>query len=450
MHLGGDAADGARQLAADDRRHGRRRRALAVWYLPRAGPRAAATCSASRRSSIAPRCFARASSARGCTRLLLLLVLPALALLARALPGAGASPGGTRRVATALFAIAALNALLLGADHARLPGSRRGRPLRLHAVARGTRRETDQRSAGSPLLRWSSAENLALEDTSFLTDHQVGDTRAAVAVARRSAHTRRRCGALHPSRSDGGGYTTSAAHGPLYYLALAPAYLATQSRLGLLAADADAHRLGADRRAGRAVHVPARAASSPRGRPWLAVLAALLVAYEPMYGFVSGIVNNDVGVNATRGGAGAAADPAAAPRHHDPLGRADRGRADRCCRASRAPACSLYPVAGARVRSPRCGAITAAPTCCGWAALVLAAAGRRRARRRRCSSPAFAASASSGGRRRSVGDRHERQRRQRSAAPPARATSSYLWQVFLPRLPFMTRALPASRATRAS
>jgi len=34
------------------------------------------------------------------------------------------------------------------------------------------------------------------------------------------------------------------------------------------------------------------------GRPWLAVLAALLVAYEPMYGFISGVVNNDVGVNA--------------------------------------------------------------------------------------------------------------------------------------------------------
>ena len=34
------------------------------------------------------------------------------------------------------------------------------------------------------------------------------------------------------------------------------------------------------------------------GRPWLAVLAALLVAYEPMYGFISGAVNNDVGVNA--------------------------------------------------------------------------------------------------------------------------------------------------------
>jgi 4-amino-4-deoxy-L-arabinose transferase-like glycosyltransferase len=34
------------------------------------------------------------------------------------------------------------------------------------------------------------------------------------------------------------------------------------------------------------------------GRPWLAVLAALLVAYQPMYGFISGAVNNDVGVNA--------------------------------------------------------------------------------------------------------------------------------------------------------
>ncbi len=46
------------------------------------------------------------------------------------------------------------------------------------------------------------------------------------------------------------------------------------------------------------------------GRPWLAVLAALLVAYEPMYGFISGIVNNDVGVNAGCGGARAAADSA--------------------------------------------------------------------------------------------------------------------------------------------
>src|ERR1035441_3606069 len=34
------------------------------------------------------------------------------------------------------------------------------------------------------------------------------------------------------------------------------------------------------------------------GRPWLGVLAALLVAYQPMYGFISGPVNNDVGVNA--------------------------------------------------------------------------------------------------------------------------------------------------------
>src|SRR6202022_461155 len=36
---------------------------------------------------------------------------------------------------------------------------------------------------------------------------------------------------------------------------------------------------------------------APR-RPWLAVLAGLLVAYQPMYGFISGAVNNDVGVNA--------------------------------------------------------------------------------------------------------------------------------------------------------
>jgi hypothetical protein len=34
------------------------------------------------------------------------------------------------------------------------------------------------------------------------------------------------------------------------------------------------------------------------GRLWLAVLAALLVAYQPMYASISGAVNNDVGINA--------------------------------------------------------------------------------------------------------------------------------------------------------
>jgi 4-amino-4-deoxy-L-arabinose transferase-like glycosyltransferase len=101
----------------------------------------------------------------------------------------------------------------------------------------------------------------------------------------------------HPRADDGGGYTTSSTHGPLYYLALSPAYLLTRhssvfSQLTLM-------RITSALIGALVVLFTFLIACelAPR-RPWLAVLAALLVAYEPMYGFISGIVNNDVGVNA--------------------------------------------------------------------------------------------------------------------------------------------------------
>ncbi len=86
-------------------------------------------------------------------------------------------------------------------------------------------------------------------------------------------------------------------HGPLYYLALSPAYLLTRhssifSQLTLMRIASAL--LGAL----VALFTFLIARELAPGRPWLAVLAALLVAYEPMYGFISGIVNNDVGVNA--------------------------------------------------------------------------------------------------------------------------------------------------------
>jgi 4-amino-4-deoxy-L-arabinose transferase-like glycosyltransferase len=86
-------------------------------------------------------------------------------------------------------------------------------------------------------------------------------------------------------------------HGPLYYAALAPAYLATRS--GSVFSQLTLMRMTSALIGALVVmftYLIGRELA-PR-RPWLAVLAALLVAYEPMYGFISGIVNNDVGVNA--------------------------------------------------------------------------------------------------------------------------------------------------------
>jgi hypothetical protein len=267
---------------------------LAIWYLPRLGQRRSYVQNA---SAIFHRAALFRPGVVGAWTypVLLFVVLPALALLAlRCL--ALAVAGRTRRLALWLFVIAALNAscwaLITPAfqgpdevDHFAYVQS---------LVERGDKPVNDPKSSRS---RWSSAENLAVDDTGFLTDHQVGDTRVPWLSAQEHAYDRQ-ASRLHLSRSDGGGYTTSAAHGPLYYLALAPAYLLTAhasvfSQLTLMRITSAL--LGAL----VVLFTYLLARELAPGRPWLAVLAALLVAFEPMYGFVSGIVNNDVGVNAT-------------------------------------------------------------------------------------------------------------------------------------------------------
>jgi 4-amino-4-deoxy-L-arabinose transferase-like glycosyltransferase len=107
---------------------------------------------------------------------------------------------------------------------------------------------------------------------------------------------RRQVAATHPSSSDGGGNETAATHGAIYYAALAPAYwLASSSPFSQLTLmRLTSALIGAL----TVVFAYLLARELAPGRPWLGVLAALLVAYQPMYGFISGAVNNDVGVNA--------------------------------------------------------------------------------------------------------------------------------------------------------
>jgi hypothetical protein len=230
--------------------------------------------------------------------LILLVVLPGLALASVRCLALAAAPGrseiGHRRMAAGLFVIAALNFACWAfitppfqgpdeVDHFAYTQS---------LVQRG---EAPSLNPGSRLARWSSAEALVVDDMSFFTDHQVGDTRPPW-TARQQADYRAHFAASRPSSADGGGNSSSAAHGVIYYAALAPAYvLASSSPLAQLTLMRLTSALIGALTVLFAFLLVRELAP---GRPWLAVLAALLVSYQPMYGFVSGLVNNDVGVNA--------------------------------------------------------------------------------------------------------------------------------------------------------
>ncbi len=266
---------------------------IAVWYLPRSGSQRSYLARAGkildRAALFRPRAVGTWLYA-----LLLVVLLPGLALAAvrcLALAAAGHAP---RRLARWLFVIAALNftcwALITPpfqspdeVDHFAYTQS---------LVERG---EAPSKDPGSPLPRWSNSEVLALDGTSFFSDHQIGGARPPW-TARQQREYRSATAQLHPTAANGGGNETAATHGPIYYAALAPAYvLASSSPFDQLTLMRLTSALIGALTVVFAFLLMRELA--PR-RPWLAVLAALLVAYQPMYGFISGAINNDVGVNA--------------------------------------------------------------------------------------------------------------------------------------------------------
>ncbi len=403
---------------------------VAVWYLPRAGQRESY---AQRAGSI----FSRAALFRPAIvgawtyPLLLFVLAPALALLAlRCL--ALALAGRARRLGAWLFAIAALNACCWAlitpvfqgpdeVDHFAYAQS---------LVERGQKPTDDQTS---PILRWSSAENLALEQTGFSTDHQVGDSRAPwLPEQQRTYETD--VWREHPNRADGGGYTTSAAHGPIYYLALAPAYAAARS--ASIFTQLTLMRFVSALIGALVVlftYLLARELA-PR-RPWLAVLAGLLVAYEPMYGFISGIVNNDVGVNAAAAALELLLIRLLRRGITIPWG-ALTGAVLLLLPSVKGTGLSLYPIAGlafaiALWRHHRRADLA------GWAALAISAVlvGELIVH---VLNPAFAppASGGGGGPASAIGSNANAVSEALHHLPDY---LSYLWQVFLPRLPFMAR-----------
>jgi Predicted membrane protein (DUF2142) len=401
---------------------------IAVLYLPRAG---------SQRSYLARigSILHRASLFRPgfvgpwLYVLLLFVLLPALAVAAircLALAAANRSP---RRLALWLFVIAALN---FGCWAVITPAFQSPDEVDHFAYTQSLveRGEAPSQNPGSPLPRWSSSESLALEDTSFFTDHQVGDTRPPWLSLREREYSSH-AAAEHPPSSNGGGNETAATHGPIYYAALAPAYwLASSSPFDQLTLMRFTSALIGALSVLFAYLLMRELAP---GRPWLAVLTALLVAYQPMYGFISGAVNNDVGVNA-----GAAALELLLIR------MVRRGVNVRWGLLTalvlillplvKGTAYALYPVAGIAVVIAlwRHHRRSDAP---GWAALALSAILLRVLSTRiggifRPVSGTSAVSAETAG---SVSGSTS------AALHDPLGYLGYLWQVFLPRLPFMAK-----------
>jgi 4-amino-4-deoxy-L-arabinose transferase-like glycosyltransferase len=144
---------------------------------------------------------------------------------------------------------------------------------------------------------FSTDHTLALEAVNIYSVVSLPETRPPWLASQERAWERLRARTPHPS--DNGGGTTPAAspHQPAYYLLLVPAYavVASQSPFSQLTAMRLTSAL-----LGALVALCAFGIVRellPR-QPVAAVAAGLLVAFQPMFGFMSGAVNNDSGVNA--------------------------------------------------------------------------------------------------------------------------------------------------------
>jgi hypothetical protein len=403
---------------------------IAVWYLPKLGDERSFL---SRAGEILSRAalFRPGFAGAWLYWVLLLLVLPGLALAAVRMLAVSVA-GAPARPLLLLFVIAAVNffAWALITPVFQAPDEVDHFAYTQSLVERGS---SPSSSPGSPLSRWSAAENVALEDTSFLTDHQIGDTKPPW-LASQQREYERDVARTHPSRANGGGNETAATHGPIYYAALAPGYLlggsSPWSELTLM------RFISALLGALVPVFTYLIARELAPGRPWLAVLAALLVLFEPMYGFISGAVNNDVGVNA----GGAALELLTLRVVRRGIGARDGvllGLLLALLPLVKGTIISLYPVVAialvaALVRHHRVS-ISSLVRIAGVG--VAAVAGRLLG-----SGFADAFASSKSGAQQTAGNVTGAALEAGSAALHHPLDYlSYLWQVFLPRLPFMTR-----------
>lgn len=228
---------------------------------------------------------------------LIVVLVPLLWLIcARALANAATGPGRQGRVplvavvAAVAFANAAIWSLITPPFDAPDEPDHFAYAQYLAETGKATSQTEGERPA------WSGEESVALDGVRLLSYIEQSDGRPPWTSLdeRRWAERESR---LHPAEDDGGGKTTASTHSPLYYSLLAPAYVAGKgqsifsrvSAMRLVSA-----LLGALTAA--CVFLLVRELV-PRW-PFLAVAAGLLVAFQPMFSFLSGAINNDMGVNA--------------------------------------------------------------------------------------------------------------------------------------------------------
>jgi 4-amino-4-deoxy-L-arabinose transferase-like glycosyltransferase len=103
--------------------------------------------------------------------------------------------------------------------------------------------------------------------------------------------------AAHPAnRKDGGGFSSASVHGPVYYLFPAAAYRvfyhsSFPTRMFVM------RLMSALLGAFTVFFISLTVRELVPGRRWAPIAAALLAAFQPMFSFISGTVNADVGVN---------------------------------------------------------------------------------------------------------------------------------------------------------
>jgi hypothetical protein len=144
---------------------------------------------------------------------------------------------------------------------------------------------------------YSTDEAAALDAADVYSQVGLPDARPPWLALAQSRWARARVSAHYPA-SDGGGVTAAASsHQPAYYALLAPAYelVNSQSPFSQLTAMRLVSAL-----LGALVAVCAFGVVRELlpAQPVAAAAAGLLVAFQPMFGFISGAVNNDNGINA--------------------------------------------------------------------------------------------------------------------------------------------------------
>jgi hypothetical protein len=265
---------------------------LAVWYLPPAGEKRSIL---ERLPDLVDRAAVLRPGIVGpwtyvLVLLVVVLVLPygAVRLLARAAAG----ELGVRRAAVilALLAFANAGAWALVTPAFDAPDEQSHFAYTQYLAETG---HVPQRSGSRPM--WSTQQATGVAATRSNAYEEYPDGRPRWLHHDQRAWERASRGGDLP-KGDGGGPTTASAHGPLYYGALAPGYLVTSGAsvwTQLTAMRFVSALLGA-----LTVVLVFFTVRELAPRQLVAqAAAALLVAFEPMFAFISGAVNNDVGVN---------------------------------------------------------------------------------------------------------------------------------------------------------